>query len=400
MLCKQLKSLGCPCPGDDKLKLNYQDAAVPPTEHHNIDYSTLAAQVQQQQFFRLWLYSSDNGSDQSSIKSTLLPGHIADSPSEGEVSIDCNMHQNQLIIKATLLIIDLHVAGMGRTWRYFASLAKIAHCWRDQARTVFNVWVARHGPQSAMEHAMRLPARPMSGRWGTVTSAEKSILAPTVQFVADVLLDVFQRKNNKRSNEKTVPGSETTEHAAMPRPVPGILKKLDIEEVKVGSVDSQNVQPLATATDANLNNETADLDEMRIESQKIYIANMSRWKREASAALCDPVFALAVFCAHTSRGPLDHFHSWIQRRVTETELWSIGNHIACLQHGKAAAISAEFDALFQHELHPAIAATTDAMLQRQLIAMMVHLMLASTLGFHWRVMLPLHRNNNFVARCC
>ena len=50
------------------------------------------------------------------------------------MSVNCLVHQNQLIIKEELAVIDDYLAAANVTWRCYGSLAKFANITRENAK--------------------------------------------------------------------------------------------------------------------------------------------------------------------------------------------------------------------------------------------------------------------------
>ena len=79
------------------------------------------------------------------------------------------MHQNQLSAHYSLVITDdfMKAANMtqsgGGYIKYYATLAKISHTWRENSRQMFDAWCKLFGDAQALKHAKRLPPRTGTG---------------------------------------------------------------------------------------------------------------------------------------------------------------------------------------------------------------------------------------------
>lgn len=60
-------------------------------------------------------------------------------------------------------------------WRYFAGLAKIIHCWRDNARALYVTWSEKFGPVAAETFAAKLPSKCIAGRWCSIFETEEDL---------------------------------------------------------------------------------------------------------------------------------------------------------------------------------------------------------------------------------
>ena len=163
------------------------------------------------QNLRLFLYGSDAGPDQRSLRCTLIPACLQLADSDVGFDDNCNMHQGHLAIKAQLETIDWYLVSWNCSWRYFSAIAKICHLWRDNGRAIFQLWVLKHGPVSAMKFARRLPPKPIAGRWGTLSLCEKRTLSAPASVLCDVLGDIC------RSSGNAPPGTHHEHQPLMPQ---------------------------------------------------------------------------------------------------------------------------------------------------------------------------------------
>jgi hypothetical protein len=78
-----------------------------------------------------------------------------------------------------------HFVRLGLRWRFFSSLAKLIHVWRDCPRQVYDTWSSVYGIDIARQRALRLPAKCIAGRWGSIMSSENDI-CPLLAFICSV----------------------------------------------------------------------------------------------------------------------------------------------------------------------------------------------------------------------
>lgn len=173
-LKKQMAGMGCVHIGDSTQSALLQlDGLGAGLQQHS----------EQRPGFRVWLYSSDAGPDQKSMRNNNMRADLG--PGEALVDCDCLMHQAQLATKSSLTLIDLYLAGsFKKGWKYFATVSKLSHLWRAEARRVFTTWVTCLGTVSAVKHARTLPPKPIPGRWGTITRSEQGLFGAGVQSLA------------------------------------------------------------------------------------------------------------------------------------------------------------------------------------------------------------------------
>ena len=54
------------------------------------------------------------------------------------IDADCTEHCLHLIVKDALKIVDGFLVDIGKTWKYYSTLTKVAQLWRDNAGDVIN----------------------------------------------------------------------------------------------------------------------------------------------------------------------------------------------------------------------------------------------------------------------
>ena len=152
LLHKQLSSINCPHP------VFVEEGSEPPGNP-----TTTTTNV----VLRSFVYCSDGGSDQSKYKK-LLALAARNSKSTFVVPTSCILHAQQLVVKDSLGYMDGWSLRRNKKWKYFPSLAKLIYVWRDHAPSCLSIWRRLFGDTSAAQHACKLPAKTIAGRWGSI----------------------------------------------------------------------------------------------------------------------------------------------------------------------------------------------------------------------------------------
>ena len=311
--------------------------------------------------FRIWLYTSDNGPDQASMRRSHMRRALTDSVAECIIDDNCNMHQLQIVIKNILLLIDSYLAQLGRQWKYYPTITKISHLWRNNARAVFMDWSQRHGAASAMQFAKSLPPKPIAGRWGLITRSEDAIFAAPQHVLFPVLEHVL-------FPGVVVSSQLPVQIADGPVDVPRLLLAAEQHPDVECETQAQNnptdamplVQSVLQPTQHQLGTQRGnsqsdpkhkntqlaadqDPDECRLEAQAAYRQTMTRWKSDVACAVADSIFYPVVVVARKSRQPLDHLLRFFQKPIPVDVLNRYGGHTAQLQAGRSLDILARFD---------------------------------------------------------
>ena len=173
MYSKQMASIGCPhwarSVQQFKKSINLQE------EHEANIIAT-------------YFFGTDSGGNEDKFKNM-----AADAVSEdcGTMlwSCPCLLHQFHLMVQRSLKLADnicesLHPM-MNRPRKYFSSVVKMLHCWRDYSRRIHSRWATLYGLVDATT-IKRRPPQALSGRWGAIDAGEAYLLAPERQKVIEV----------------------------------------------------------------------------------------------------------------------------------------------------------------------------------------------------------------------
>ena len=274
---------------------------APPLPQQFWKFSRLQHLMAQLHSIYLFMYTSDAGSDQTSMRK-IVKAMVDYCPYILYIDLDCLKHQVHLAVKTGLLQIDAFLHHMKSKWKYYSSLAKLINVWREKAQAVFNEFLRRWGPQAAMEKAFALPPRCISGRWGSVSACQAWL-------------------SNAGGNELT-----------------RVLEPL------LASPARENQPEVAPLQDAEAEADlSVELDAERVEAQAAYRHKMNRWHKETLQSITDPLFWLITTISSKARQPLDHAFHFLEKKLQVEEVNRIGNHVAQLTICKAAQIASEFE---------------------------------------------------------
>ena len=249
-----------------------------------------------------YLYTGDCGPDQMGLKK-ITRSMFNNVPQVIALHTDCLQHGNHRIVKRGLELIDqvLESSADASFNKYYSSLCKVVLTWRVCCQSMFRAWAAMHGPRSALDHARRLPPRPITGRWGTIEATEAFINKADMQLICPVFTSVVGKIDMKKSAQVLI--------------------------LKEGADKATN----------------SEVNEHGIEETLTYCEKVGRWRRDALSVVKDAIFRIVVAFSHRARAPLTHFMALNQKKHSNAELWLEGPALTQLITGKADDIAAEFD---------------------------------------------------------
>ena len=194
------------------------------------------------------------------------------------------LHQLHLVVSKQL----------GRLSGHYASIAKVVNVWRSVGVPwkIFELYTAKFGSDQA-KVVRRLPPRPLKGRWGSISSAEEYLLQ------------------------------------ARPTDLPAIFK------CALGTVENVEDGDIAAA----LLDSAGDID------NATYRKIMGRWRRDAIAALEDPMFWAQVLISFNSKRPLNHlmrFLMTVDNGSSSGQTSKPCGKLPALVYGKLRNITDEF----------------------------------------------------------
>ena len=179
----------------------------------------------------------------------------------------------------------------------YASLAKTCNVWRTHGKTIYKQWVSEFGIVEALQSAKKLPARCLSGRWGSQYECEQKVLSVN----RDHLLHVLRKSLLLPSK---------------PRRRQGGLHAIADEEAEE------------------------------------YRAKATKWNADVLAAVADPKWFFTMMLSHRARQPLRHFYLSLQKhselKDDSMDPQNVG-YMAHLVWGKAETFASEFSGMLRKD---------------------------------------------------
>ena len=206
----------------------------------------------------------------------------------------CFMHGPQLSVRRGLRCADDWSVKHCQPWKgYYSSIAKCINIWRDSPRKVYETWCDLIDCETARDHAMRLPAQCISGRWGSVGESEDNITSGSKRRLGTVVAHMLDPSNAK--------------------PEPGPKRK------------KRRTAAITDVMDPNA------------DESNHYRVKMGKWKMDTYAAVTSHVWWHMVAIMGQSHKPMQHHLSYLLSSQHKYKL-------AGLVFGKANQIYAEFSA--------------------------------------------------------
>ena len=208
-------------------------------------------------------------------------------------SLKCWMHQYHLIVQKSLATADLvleDMQGFQNSKRtYFSTLAKILHCWRDNAIKFHSAWKQHYTPTDARLYGSTRPKLALVGRWGAVDDGEAHVLRPPIQQLRTVVQEVL--------------------------PLPAAL--VSRANAAGAIADATPLKPLedakSTSRPPKSQEDAKGTEELALAETQAHVAKMSRWKKDSALAIYDPIFLpVIVEIMHRARQPLLEWFNWMK----------------------------------------------------------------------------------------
>ena len=245
----------------------------------------------------------------------------------------CLLHQYHLCVQRSLKMADLLckvlAPAMNQPRKYFSSVVKIMHSWRDFRQKIFQHWVMLYGFASAVSCGFRrVPPLCLTGRWGAVFDAEGYVL---------------KGDHAKLKRAIIAPGI-----LALPAPAPKAKAKGKAKAKALLAPEAQAaLGPQDPATEAAP--EPYGTEELAIEATQAFTAKQGKWRTDASLAIDDSVFIPVIMrIANKAREPFRIFYAWMSK---PSKTYSIDGDertpgkIARLVWGKAQEFMDKLEAL-------------------------------------------------------
>ena len=226
---------------------------------------------------------------------------------------------------------------MDRQYGFFSTLAKVVNLWRDHARPIMLLWERMFTTHLAMKHAASLPSRCVAGRWGSIQKAEGRV----DDAGKHMLTPVFETLLNKKAMMRVDAGE------AIESPGP---------------------------------------DELRVEEQRAFAEQTSRWARESLVSLRDCLFWAVLKVMRACHGPYTHHLACLQktpRYCGRGATWRSSGAVMLWQgEGNASKLSRIVKALFVRGLHGAASSQSERAVFLECVPLLV---LHHAAAYNWRV---------------
>ena len=253
------------------------------------------------------------------------------------IDADCTEHCLHLIVKDALKIVDGFLVDIGKTWKYYSTLTKVAQLWRDNAGDVFKEWSNRYGQADAAKHMKTLCPQCVAGRWGSVAATENRLETIGIDRLHIVLSAVMVAKKSK--------GAAGSDHPPLKGP-----------------------------------------DEISHDEMQAYRLKMGRWARDVIHSTSDMLFARVVAVMHRACAPILHCSNLVKQIVPAEDELVYGCRMAQLISWDGARIAKEFDDLM---LDPFLAIASDGLPETEaerLQSFAAKLVIQNASGYNRRVM--------------
>jgi hypothetical protein len=150
------------------------------------------------------------------------------------------------------LIVARQLVALGT---YFANIAKIVHCVRNNMKLLYRIAVDQWGKKVADEMFSRMPSRPLRGRWGSTFAAERDLFKLGLSRLRLLFKIAFKPKTKAKK------------------------RKAAVDAIFVADIEHEN---------------------------ETFQEKRSRWVNEALKALESEELQLTMHVSHTSREPTEH----------------------------------------------------------------------------------------------
>lgn len=129
-----------------------------------------------EQSFRVWIYTSDAGTDQVKASGFAQLASMGSRVRDFFFKQLCWLHQLQIIVKLMLCSVDSAIKHLNINYpRHYASgICKLLHMWRstNHPALIFQKWAELYGDMAAMRYARKVPPKPIMGRWHSMDNCE------------------------------------------------------------------------------------------------------------------------------------------------------------------------------------------------------------------------------------
>ena len=257
---------------------------------------------------RVFLYTSDRGSDQTKARKLIPLWVKLKLPHEFSklvvfVSTDCWDHASHLVEHDGLKFWDNGLKDLGITWKYYGSLTKGCHGWRANHRQMCADLVKgkdKDKDKDFIKCARSLVPICDAGRWGATNAVLSKIMAlGGITVVYRSLKIVLDKHASQADRASKVP------------------KKVD-----------------------------HGTDEIALDSNDQFIRTRNRWAKETLLSWSSPLFAFIASIDLRHNGPVEHLRHYLRKPLTDLNTSQRGQHLARLVSGKLSKIASEYNGFY------------------------------------------------------
>ena len=289
--------------------------------------------------------TSDCGPDQVGARK-LVNAIVLDAKRILFITVNCFKHQLHLAVKTGLSIADQFLDNIQRGWQYYASLAKLVNCWRENVSSMYSTCKDMYSLELARACCNKLPQWCLSGRLGSVSETDAAL-----QQIADAPLERWD---------------------ILPRLLRSVLKPSKTEDVVARS-----------GPDAHL----------AVEEMRAHRLQMGRWRKDVVEVSGGFMLHVLVDNMHEARRPLDKLLRCLNKKFKPSEIESAGGHLARLVTGKAQELFNEFDIILSSSIpwHVLDALPIGGPLRPEFLRLSALVVLHHALAFRRRILQPVQQ---------
>jgi hypothetical protein len=282
-----------------------------------------------------WILGTDAGSDVKASRELVL-SETATWVNKLVFDFDCAGHQYHIMCFCLLFGLDSVLAPvLGLEHKVYTTLAMILHLWRDNVREAFDaVSKALTGQTELLRPFMKVPPRPLAGRWGRTSDCIRYVLTALGYCVDDTywvkIRDALVRAFSARSYFSNLDLEEKAELALAERLTTWAAEEAGHVRESVAATTApiakarakakaKSIAAKAKAAKAKLKARTSKrkattLDETAEDENKAWEGKMGKWAKGAIAGLHCDKFWIALLVADVVLSRLDVFYYTVMKK--------------------------------------------------------------------------------------
>ena len=126
-----------------------------------------------QSYVHIFMCTGDNGSDQLGLRNSLRTLFASEDRFSFILffSMHCLKHASHLSAQSNLHLCDKLLKRIGRSFKYFSSVATLSHRWRGHLSKMRTTWWKQHKDDhnvGSYRATFRTPPLAIAGRWASV----------------------------------------------------------------------------------------------------------------------------------------------------------------------------------------------------------------------------------------